>query len=160
MALGHWAIMSILPEIYNYKGHTYCIQHIHGGYAVRRMSIASEAGGEEAAMNSQTKSSQAMNHTGYCIVADNWFTSISLVIALTALFYHYVGTLRSNRKGTDLDFTPAPGVKVKVTTYTHQLLPIHVLCTAYTQQIRCICTTYSRSYPSLPIHIFSEVTSR
>jgi hypothetical protein len=56
---------------------------------------------------------ESLHHKGYCIVADNYYTSIPLVLQLIALGYHYVGTLRKNKKGID-DMEFAAGAKVHV----------------------------------------------
>jgi hypothetical protein len=46
---------------------------------------------------------EALHNKGYCIVADNYYTCLPLVRALLNVGFHYVGTLRSNRKGITLD---------------------------------------------------------
>jgi hypothetical protein len=46
---------------------------------------------------------EALHNKGYCIVADNYYTCLPLVLTLLNFGFHYVGTLRSNRKGITLD---------------------------------------------------------
>jgi hypothetical protein len=51
-----------------------------------------------------------LDNCGHIIVADNWFTSVALIVALTARGFDYLGTARNGRRGQPAkkDFSLAP----------------------------------------------------
>jgi uncharacterized membrane protein len=90
-----------------------------------------------------------VHHTlsGYVIVCDNWYTSIALVLALLALGYMFIGTLRANRKGVELQLPKTAKVTRTLISYCistantliHCLI-IHCTFTVYSPSIRSVAT--------------------
>lgn len=59
-----------------------------------------------SAFDTVMRLAEPIKNSRRCITADNWFTSIPLVLKLLSLNLTYVGTIRSNKKEVPFEFRP------------------------------------------------------